>query len=107
MDGTRGRGSAAMNRKKNRVTCTNHCSACGLHFHSVAAFDAHRIGSFSDPDDPRRCAHPWDLLDKEGKERYVTLTEDGLCAIYEPPQTIRVTVWTLGSSLESARSLGR
>lgn len=26
---------------KNRQTCTDHCSACGRHFHGLAAFDLH------------------------------------------------------------------
>jgi hypothetical protein len=27
----------------------SHCSACGLTFHSVSAFDAHRTGSYGEP----------------------------------------------------------
>ena len=27
-------------------TCTHHCSACGRHFHSLNAFNAHRTGAY-------------------------------------------------------------
>jgi len=31
------------------------CATCGLPFNSVTAFDRHRIGSFEDATNPRRC----------------------------------------------------
>jgi hypothetical protein len=42
------------------TTCTFHSSACGRHFHSLGAFDTHRIGDFgsNDPETRRRCQSP-------------------------------------------------
>jgi hypothetical protein len=81
------------------TTCTYHCSACGLHFHSLVSFNAHRTGSYAsnDPEEGRRCLHPLDL---DG--RLVKLTEGGECRMYEdaaqPGSGIglkrRVTIWT-------------
>lgn len=34
--------------------CTNHCRSCGGHFSSLAAFDKHRTGPYSD----RSCTEP-------------------------------------------------
>jgi len=30
-------------KKPHRINCHDHCSACDLHFHGLAAFDAHRV----------------------------------------------------------------
>src|SRR5437762_1050652 len=43
-----------------RLTCTYHCSGCDSHFHSLAAFDAHRKGDHSTPDS-RWCEEPDDM----------------------------------------------
>jgi hypothetical protein len=44
-------------------SCTNHCRACGHHFTSLRAFDAHRRG----PMDARRCEPPGpDLAERIG-----------------------------------------
>ena len=61
-----------------RMRCTYHCSSCGLHLHSLQAFDAHRVGSYAEG---RRCEHSLDLLDKHGRPLLVPLTEEGVCAI--------------------------
>jgi hypothetical protein len=87
----------------SRTRCTNHCASCGLHFHSVSAFDAHRVGSFSDPEDPRRCEHPIDMVDKSGQLRCVELSTDGVCAVYPLAEQQGVTIWTLRAGLEAAR----
>jgi hypothetical protein len=81
-----------------RVTCTAHCSLCSTHFHSVQAFDRHRVGSFSDPEDPRRCEHPLDLLDKEGRMRLEAVTEDGECRMYPSEIKREVTIWAVPHS---------
>jgi hypothetical protein len=39
-------------------TCTHHCRACGHHFTSLRAFDAHRRG----PTDARHCDPPGPAL---------------------------------------------
>jgi hypothetical protein len=90
------------------VTCTNHCGSCGLHFHSVKAFDAHRQGDFAsnDPVLGRHCVHP---LDMDG--RLVALTGDGVCRMYEdasrPGEGVQrqVTIWTLAGFEERSRQL--
>lgn len=86
------------------TTCTNHCGACGQHFHSLGGFEIHRIGSFDDPDDPRRCAHAIDLLDRDGKERLEIVTEHGECRMYA--ETLYdVTIWTMAGNRERAQAL--
>ncbi len=83
-----------------RTTCTNHCSACGCHFHSLAAFDAHREGSYTDG---RRCVEP-----RYSETLFVALSEDAVCSMYKTP-VAPVTVWTLPVPLlgesESRRQL--
>jgi hypothetical protein len=76
------------------TNCTNHCGACGLHFHSLAAFDAHRQGDYAKPtgtEEGRHCVHPFDM---DG--RLVAITEYGVCKMYAEPQ-IGITVWTLAA----------
>lgn len=82
-----------------QTRCTSHCSRCQRHFHSVAAFDAHRIGSYAsnDPETGRRCAHPIDL-----GEKFTALTNDGICSMYAEPIS-GVTVWTLAIDLLRVR----
>ena len=93
------------------VCCTNHCRACGgsegRHFHSVAAFDAHRTGDYAsnDPETRRRCVHPLDVLDKSGECRFVALSRSGVCAIGSGDDVTGVTVWTLRAGLDRAREL--
>lgn len=71
------------------LTCTNHCSQCGRHFHSLRAFDIHH-----DHDETGWpvCLDPLDLLDRGGAERLVALGA-GECRMYEPQ--FGVTVWTI------------
>jgi hypothetical protein len=87
----------------NAVSCTSHCSACGSHFSSIEAFDAHRVGSFSadDPESARQCEHPLDANERTGGERFVALSDAGACRAYEARQG--VIVWTLAASLRRAR----
>jgi hypothetical protein len=35
--------------ERNPMATRSYCSACGLTFHSVSAFDAHRTGSYGEP----------------------------------------------------------
>ena len=88
------------------VTCTNHCGACGRHFHSLVAFDMHRVGDFAsnDPEMGRHCESPLDLLDKNGEMRLEALTEDGVCRVYEPAEA-HVTIWTTTGATERARAV--
>ena len=73
------------------TTCTNHCSACRLHFHSLAAFEAHRRGF--------ACLAPADLVDLTGRDRLEVLTEHGECRMYETVER-DVTIWTMAGSRE-------
>lgn len=78
--------------------CTNHCSACGSHFSSVKAFDAHRVG---DHESGRYCEDPEDIADRDGNPRLAA--RDGeVCALTRPPR-IGVKVWTDAKSLQAAR----
>lgn len=84
------------------TTCTFHCDACGVHFHSLESFDAHRQ---FDPEHPgdwdhRLCVHP---LDDE-RHRWTQLTDAGVCDLARPTK-IGVNVWTLGGS-ERLAALG-
>jgi hypothetical protein len=72
-----------------RLTCTNHCSQCGRHFHSLHAFDAHHI---HDETGWSVCLDPLDLEDRDGKPRLVALGV-GVCNIY-PPYSREATIWT-------------
>lgn len=80
------------------MTCTYHCSSCGLCFHSLNAFDAHRVGDFGsdDPETGRRCLHPLDL---DG--RLVALGV-GECRVYAEVKRGR-TIWTHGGDLARMR----
>lgn len=86
--------------------CTNHCSACGAHFHSTDAFDRHRQGDFAsdDPKLARRCVHPLAKRDSRGRSPFVVLTT-GTCDLYPDDVRHGQLIWTLSSGLESARRL--
>jgi hypothetical protein len=78
------------------TTCTNHCSQCGRHFHSLAAFDTHHQ---RDDTGWPVCLDPVDLVDRDGRERLVALTEHGECRMYADAQR-DVTIWTTAQSAE-------
>jgi hypothetical protein len=84
------------------TTCTYHCGSCGLHFHSLNAFDAHREGDYasSDPKTGRHCVHPLDL---DGK--LAALTEHGECRIGGNGTNAGITVWTHAGDLARMRHL--
>lgn len=90
-----------------RVHCTNHCSACGTCFHSIAAFDAHREGSYSsnDSETRRRCVHPLDKRGKDERTPFIALTTVGVCNAYSDAVKHDVTIWTLRERLEAARAM--
>lgn len=82
------------------TTCTNHCSQCGRHFHSLEAFDTHH--SHDETGWPV-CLDPLDLVDRDGRERLVALSRDGECRIYAKVEH-HVTIWTV-AGYERARQL--
>lgn len=59
------------------TTCRFHCAACGAHFTSLRAFDAHRQG----PWDDRRCEFPDELIERTG-----------VCKLSGPVPRVGVTV---------------
>jgi hypothetical protein len=63
--------------------CQAHCRSCGRCFTCDRAFEAHRIGSFSDPADARRCAGAEDLEDINGRPVLEVATELGRCEVDE------------------------
>jgi hypothetical protein len=104
-----------MGHDKRRVTCTNHCSVCDGHFHSEAAFTAHRHrGACLEPgDDERFGALAEDGVCRLGRYPYVPLGDDDVRhEVYpagwvkgDPPVQRKrepVTVWTLAANLERA-----
>jgi hypothetical protein len=99
-------GAEGSDLTERRVRCTNHCSACRGHFHSLEAFDAHRVGDFksTDPETRRRCAHPLDLRDADGEMRLLAITESGECAMYSEVQH-GVTIWSSARHQDAAVSL--
>lgn len=90
-----------------RTHCTNHCSKCGTHFHSVAAFDAHREGDHAsnDPLLGRHCVHPLDKVGKDGRTPFIALTTVGVCNLTGTAALSDVTIWTLRDKLEQARRM--
>ena len=91
-------------RKPAAKSCRYHCSGCGRHFASEAAFDAHRVGRYDLPrghDEGRRCISPMvDDLDQDGMPRDRFATEIGVCRIYGAQEGIEINF--LAASRESA-----
>jgi hypothetical protein len=85
--------------------CKAHCASCHHHFSGIEAFDAHRIGSFDDPDDPRRCSAPFE----DGDTRFEPATENGRCVVYADREgwgaSVGITVWRLSHSGSRSRPL--
>lgn len=74
--------------------CKNHCSQCGTHFTSVAAFDLHRGGSF---EKGRRCRRP-DSIVRGGKQALVVVEPHGSCEMYAPRLVEKdVEIWGFAS----------
>ena len=80
-----------------RQTCTDHCVACGFHFHSLGAFDAHRQdGKCCDPatavvQSGKRVGEPsLQAWTREGWcDKMVGCWQDGKRVRWEHP----VTIW--------------
>jgi hypothetical protein len=82
------------------ATCTHHCGNCGLHFHSLEAFDKHRTGDHGAPNGSvrgRRCIHP---LDMDGSP-LVAVSEIGECRI-GPVLRRPVTIWTSARAVRAS-----
>jgi hypothetical protein len=83
------------------LTCTNHCSQCGQHFHSLKAFDIHHA---HDETGWPVCLDPLDLRDRDGRDRLVALGV-GERRMYPDDVRTGVTVWTT-TDYERAQALG-
>ena len=83
------------------VHCTYHCGGCGRHFHSLKAFDKHRVGDHAsnDPETRRRCVSPLDL---DGQLE--PLTAEGVCIIGGAVQEDGITIWTHGKDRARIRA---
>lgn len=95
-----------------RHTCTYHCSACGRHFHSLKAFDTHRVGDFSDEAETwRHCESPLDIVGKRGNIRLEAIR--GVCEIQGENAdggrraTRNATIWTIAGAAERSEALSR
>jgi hypothetical protein len=88
------------------TTCTNHCSHCGSHFHSLGAFDAHHR---RDEEGWVTCLTSVDLVDLLKRDVLEILTEHGECRMYDNGSGMSikrdVTIWTLVGSRERAAAL--
>lgn len=80
-------------RRPARKTCVWHCSTCGQHFHSVGAFDAHRLKGY--------CVEGAEAVNLKGVKTLQPWTEAGACDLmpgcFENGRRVRymepVTVW--------------
>ena len=96
--------------KPRRMTCTDHCSACGAHFHGTGAFDAHRQGEQGS----RYCAEPSEVVMLKGKREGLPAlqvwTDAGSCASWSNGKRTwieGVMVWQLyGAAYLVSRNLG-
>jgi hypothetical protein len=71
--------------------CRYHCAACGCHFTSLDAFDAHRDGE----DGKRWCDNPAHVV-RRGSGRRALLPNAGRCRLSFPggeSATVDATVW--------------
>lgn len=88
------------------TTCTNHCSQCGRHFHSVAAFDIHLA---RDETGWPVCLDPIDLEDRDGRPRLEVLSTEGECRMYDDGSGTNikrpVMVWTTAGTAERVRAM--
>jgi hypothetical protein len=78
--------------------CTHHCGSCQRHFTSLEAFDRHRVGSFRDPSDPRRCESPIEAVNSAG-EPVMEIRDPGACTIVGEKPAL---VWGLVGARERA-----
>lgn len=74
--------------------CSHHCAACGSHFTSLGAFDAHRSGPF---DGERVCSFPDDapLVELTGSCRICGPTLAGV-TLYEHADANRLREYRRG-----------
>jgi hypothetical protein len=91
--------------KVRRQTCTDHCSACGRHFHGLAAFDAHlhRVGEGINA----HGARTYELEHLDGGEAGLEAwTTSGDCDLATPEQS-GITVWRLPMSEKDRERLAK
>lgn len=71
-----------------RNTCRYHCRTCESHFTSLAAFDLHRVGPFTN----RMCKAPDTIKDLSEKQ--------GICKMDDPDKPLDAKIYELTSSEE-------
>lgn len=79
--------------RQQRPACRYPCRACGRHFASVGAFDAHRVGKHSEPRhslEGRRCTSV------EGDERFTPI-DGAKCTIGCREIVCPVLIWALAA----------
>lgn len=64
----------------------NQCRACGCYFNSTAAFDKHRVGSYSKD---RRCLSPIEMADKGFRTNRRGFLVFGANPMWKTPAAIR------------------
>jgi hypothetical protein len=86
-----------------RQTCTMHCSDCGRHFHSLAAFDAHLRRVNEGVND--HGARSYDLKHLDGSDVGLEAwTREGHCDLVWP-HVSGVTIWQMPMTAERAQAL--
>lgn len=96
-----GEGLDAGGRRAARTACQYHCCACGGHFSSLAAFDAHRRGEPG----ARHCDP--DVANSAGEAMLVPKTENGSCAMVYPPLGSGAVVYATRDWWRAAEVFGR
>lgn len=79
-------------RAPRKQGCTWHCAACGAHFHSVSAFDDHRVDG--------ECVDPAEVMtrgtiDNPPHAKLQAWTEEGYCRLAKGCYKDGVLVQTL------------
>lgn len=81
-------------RKTPDKTCTDHCTPCGRHFHSLAAFDAHLIISDAGVEHVDPLTTTYAKGKYQGQPMVQVWTDEGYCKLGVAKQTLHpVTIY--------------
>lgn len=79
--------------------CTQHCRACGQHFHSVASFDRHRQGPYT----AKRTRHCVPAAEVAALQCWTTAET---CDLGPSPEPVPATIWqVVADNTEGTRIL--